>query len=66
MRYPDFELLDVVSDIGHRLDSSSTGNGPEFALIESESKFRAVADTAASAIYIHAGDKFLYVNRASQ
>ncbi len=38
----------------------------EQALIESEAKFRAVADTAASAIYIHTGDRFLYVNRASE
>jgi len=38
----------------------------EQALIESESKFRAVADTATSAIYIHNGERFLYVNRASQ
>lgn len=38
----------------------------EQALIESESKFRAVADTAASAIYIHNGKRFLYVNRASE
>lgn len=35
------------------------------ALIESESKFRAVADTATCAIYIHDSKRFLYVNRAS-
>jgi len=38
----------------------------ERALIESESKFRAVAETAASAIYIHDGTRFLYVNRACE
>jgi len=38
----------------------------EQALVESEAKFRAVADTAASAIYIHTGEKFLYVNRATE
>src|SRR5207249_4255530 len=38
----------------------------EQALIESESKFRAVADTASSAIYIHNNQRFLYVNRASE
>jgi PAS domain S-box-containing protein len=38
----------------------------EEALVESESKFRAVADTASSAIYIHNGKQFLYVNRASE
>jgi two-component system, cell cycle sensor histidine kinase and response regulator CckA len=36
------------------------------ALSESETKFRAVAETAASAIYIHNGERFLYVNRACE
>jgi PAS domain S-box-containing protein len=38
----------------------------EEALVESEAKFRAVADTASSAIYIHNGKRFLYVNHASE
>src|SRR5437762_331427 len=38
----------------------------ERALTESESKFRAVADMASSAIYIHDYQHFIYVNRASQ
>jgi len=38
----------------------------ERALMESESKFRAVAETAASAIYIHDNKRFLYVNRACE
>jgi len=38
----------------------------EHALMESEKKFRAVADTASSAIYIHNNRKFLYVNKASE
>ena len=38
----------------------------EQALLETEGKFRAVADTATSAIYIHNNERFLYVNRASQ
>ena len=38
----------------------------EIALRESESKFRAVAETAASAIYIHQGERFLYCNRATE
>jgi PAS domain S-box-containing protein len=38
----------------------------ERALVESESKFRAVADTAASAICIHDGKRFLYVNPAAE
>jgi PAS domain S-box-containing protein len=36
----------------------------ERALIESESKFRAVAETAATTICIHDNSRFLYVNRA--
>ena len=38
----------------------------EVALRESESKFRAVAETAASAIYIQQADKFLFCNRACE
>ena len=38
----------------------------ERALTESESKFRAVAETAASAICIHDGIRFLYVNKAAE
>ncbi len=38
----------------------------EEALRESESKFRAVAETAPIAIYIHDGARFLYVNPASE
>jgi PAS domain S-box-containing protein len=38
----------------------------ERALIESESKFRAVAETAASAICIHDHTRFLYVNRTCE
>jgi len=38
----------------------------ERALMESESKFRAVAETAATAIYIHDNRQFLYVNRACE
>ncbi|MFI5089642.1 MAG: PAS domain S-box protein [Terriglobales bacterium] len=38
----------------------------ERALIESESKFRAVAETAATTICIHDSTRFLYVNRAGE
>jgi two-component system, cell cycle sensor histidine kinase and response regulator CckA len=38
----------------------------ERALTESESKFRAVAETAASAICIHDGRRFLYANKACE
>ncbi len=66
LRYPDFELLEVVADIGTQIGQFTERKRAELALKESEAKFRAVADTAASAIYIHAGDKFLYANRASE
>ncbi|HVH89554.1 MAG TPA: PAS domain S-box protein, partial [Terriglobales bacterium] len=38
----------------------------EQALIESESKFRALAETATTAIYIYSGTRLLYCNRASE
>ncbi len=38
----------------------------EQALVESESKFRAVSDTAASAISIHTSERFVYVNAACE
>jgi PAS domain S-box-containing protein len=40
--------------------------GVEEALRESEAKFRVVAETAASAIFIYQGSKFLYVNPATE
>ncbi|HWR34798.1 MAG TPA: PAS domain S-box protein [Clostridia bacterium] len=65
-RYPDFELLKVMADIGSQIGQFTERKRSEHALRESEAKFRAVADTAASAIYIHAGNRFLYANRASE
>ena len=38
----------------------------ERALAESEAKFRAVAETASTAIYIHDGKSFVYVNPAAE
>ena len=38
----------------------------EQALIESEAKFRVVAETAATAIFIHDGTRFFYLNRAME
>lgn len=38
----------------------------EEALRESESKFRTVADTSVAAIFIYQGDKFIYMNPASE
>ena len=36
------------------------------SFLESESKFRALADTASIAIFIHQGGKFLYANHAAE
>lgn len=38
----------------------------ERALMESEQKFRAVAESAATAIYIHDGTKLLFVNKTAE
>jgi PAS domain S-box-containing protein len=40
--------------------------GSKASLMESESKFRTLADTASIAIFIHQGGKFLYANHAAE
>ena len=50
---------------GTSLDITARKFG-EQALAESESKFRSLAETAASAIYIHDGERFLFINHASE
>jgi two-component system, cell cycle sensor histidine kinase and response regulator CckA len=62
-RQPDFELLKVMSDIGAQVGQFVERKNAERAVIESESKFRAVADTAASAIFILGAERLLYVNQ---
>ncbi|MGH9779727.1 MAG: PAS domain S-box protein, partial [Candidatus Acidiferrales bacterium] len=49
----------IVRDITER-------HGAQAALRASEEKFRALAETAASAIFITREDKFLYLNRATE
>jgi PAS domain S-box-containing protein len=51
--------LNFLSDITERKEA-------EEALQESEKKFRVLTETAASGIFIHQGDKFVYVNPASE
>ena len=52
-------VASLVSDVTERLHAQK-------ALAESNDKFRAVTDTASSAIYIYNGQKFLYCNRATE
>ena len=61
-RQPDFELLKVLNDIGAQVGQFVERKNAERAVLESESKFRAVADTAASAIFILGNERLLYVN----
>lgn len=51
--------LNFLSDITERKEG-------EEALQESEKKFRVLTETAASGIFIHQGEKFVYVNPASE
>jgi PAS domain S-box-containing protein len=51
--------LNFLSDITERKEA-------EEALQESEKKFRVLTETAASGIFIHQGEKFVYVNPASE
>ena len=62
-RQPDFELLKVLSGIGAQVGQFVERKNAERAVQESEAKFRAVADTAASAIFIIGADRLLYVNQ---
>jgi PAS domain S-box-containing protein len=59
----DKEILTFVSQ---HIAAAIAQKRSDKALRESEAKFRAVADTATSAIYVQDGDKLLYVNRAAE
>ncbi len=66
LRPADPSMGRLLADIGSQIGQFIERKKAERALVESESKFRAVAETAASAIYIHTGSRFLYVNHASE
>src|SRR4051812_18456407 len=57
------ELLTFVS---RQIASAIESRRSQDAMRESEAKFRAVAESAATGIYIHNAERFLYVNRASE
>src|SRR4051812_28478913 len=59
----DKEILTFVSQ---HIASAIVQKRSDKALRESEAKFRAVADTATSAIYVQDQDRLLYVNRAAE
>ena len=59
----DKEILTFVSQ---HIAAAIAQKRSDKALRESEAKFRAVADTATSAIYVQDGDRLLYVNRAAE
>jgi PAS domain S-box-containing protein len=59
----DKEILTFVSQ---HIAAAIVQKRSDKALRESEAKFRAVADTATSAIYVQDHDRLLYVNRAAE
>lgn len=66
LRQPDFEAVKVIADICSQIGQFVERKNAERAVVESEAKFRAVADTAASAICIISNDRLIYVNRATE
>ncbi|HEV2112676.1 MAG TPA: PAS domain S-box protein, partial [Terriglobales bacterium] len=56
----------AIADLVSLAIEASGRKRAQDALRESESKFRAVAETAASAIYVHQGQRFLFTNKASE
>ena len=59
----DKEILTFVSQ---HIAAAIVQKRSDKALRESEAKFRAVADTATSAIYVHDSNRVLYANRAAE
>jgi len=56
----------AASAVAVAKDSSKSHLDPAAALQESESRFRALAETAQSAIFIYQGDNFVYANQATE
>lgn len=63
---PIFDTARAVIGISAVARDISERRLTERALAESEAKFRAVAETASTAIYIHDGKSFVYVNPTAE
>ncbi|MBI2678564.1 MAG: PAS domain S-box protein [Candidatus Koribacter versatilis] len=57
---------DILTFVSRQIASAIESRRIQDAVRESEAKFRAVAESAATGIYIHNAERFLYVNRASE
>jgi PAS domain S-box-containing protein len=64
IRYGQREL-DILTFVSQHIASAILHKRQEQAIRESEARFRAVADTAATAIYVHTRERFLYANKAA-
>ncbi|HTK96171.1 MAG TPA: PAS domain S-box protein [Terriglobales bacterium] len=65
IRYGEKEK-EILTFVSRQISSAIANRRSQDALRESEAKFRAVAESAATGIYIHNAERFLYVNRASE
>src|SRR5262249_36209645 len=58
--------LDILTFVCQHIAAAIVQKRNEKAIRDSEERFRAVADTATSAIYVHDRNQFHYVNRAAE
>jgi PAS domain S-box-containing protein len=65
IRYGEKEK-EILTFVSRQVASAIESRRIQEAVRESEAKFRAVAESAATGIYIHNSDRFLYVNHASE
>jgi len=65
IRYGEKEKQ-ILTFVSRQVASAIESRRIQDAVRESEAKFRAVAESAATGIYIHDAERFLYVNRASE
>jgi PAS domain S-box-containing protein len=65
IRYGEKEK-EILTFVSRQIASAIESRRIQDAVRESEAKFRAVAESAATGIYIHNSERFLYVNRASE